>query len=331
MKTPPDALALRTKPEQALAIAKLIETARDFMGEASAPATRRAYASDWRSFAAWGAGFGFEVMPASTATLVLYLSHLASSGKKVSTIVRAKAAISVAHDIAKEANPTHAPEVKRALKGIRRSIGVAPEKKKALLGDDIERLVRLALATKAAGAKQTPSVRGFRDAALLSLGFAGGFRRSELVAIHVEHLDFQPEGVVVFIPKSKTDQEGVGRRLGVPHALTVDLLKRWLELAGIKAGPVFRAVHVDDSVSTRGLSSDAVAEIVKKYAVLAGLDPKRFAGHSLRRGFITHTIREGKNERDIMRQTGHKSTNVFRGYVEEASVFIDNAAKDLWG
>ena len=335
-------------PAVALKVAKLIETARDFMGEASAPATRRAYAADWRAFVAWGAGFGFGVLPASAATLVLYLSHLAASGKKVSTIVRAKAAISVAHDVANENNLTHAPEVRRAMKGIRRTIGSAPSKKKALLGDDIQHMISQVLhgtrkdptgtnktaetaETGSNGTGSNTSVRSFRDAALLAVGFAGGFRRSELVAIRVEHLDFQPQGVIVFIPKSKTDQEGVGRRIGIPHRATVKLLKPWLHRAKIENGPVFRAVRADDTVGTAGLSADAVAEIIKKRVGSIGLDPRLFAGHSLRRGFITTTVRQGKNERDIMRQTGHKSTSVFRGYVEEAGVFIDNAADELWG
>jgi len=181
---------------------------------------------------------------------------------------------------------------------------------------------------------------------LLAIGFTGAFRRSELVAINIEHLIFEEEGVVVFVPRSKTDQEGVGRHVGIPYAAQdpcpVRLLRTWiarLNHCGITEGPVFRRVHRARDGHTLGdglalgdkaLTGESAAEVVKKYAQMIGKDPTQFGGHSLRSGFATQSIMDEVPEAEIMRQTGHKSVVVFREYVRRASVFQGNAAKGIW-
>lgn len=308
----------------------LDEDARDFMEAAASPATRLAYRSDWKQFSAWCRANRFGSMPAETATLVRYVTHLANAGKKVSTIERARAAISVAHDTAHERNPSHTPEVKRAMKGIRRTLGVAKKGKTPLLMADMLEMLAVV---------DTKTVAGRRDRAILAIGFTGAFRRSELVAIEIEQLTFEEEGVVVFVPRSKTDQEGEGRHVGIPYAppdastCPVLALETWLATlknAGIVSGPIFRRVNKGKYVGDYGLTDMVVATIVKKHALAAGKDPKQFAGHSLRSGFATQSVMDDVPEAEIMRQTGHKSVTVFRSYVRRASVFQKNAAKGVW-
>lgn len=333
-------------PQAALAKLKpTIDAARAFRSAAKSPATRRAYASAWKLFVEWCDAHAFASLPAPPEVLCLYLTHMAATLKrKVSTIEQARAAISVAHQFAKVTNPSLSIEVKETMKGIRRTVGVAKKKKTPVLMED---MLAMLAATPSTG---VDALMGRRDRALLAIGFTGAFRRSELVAIDIEHLTFEDEGVVVFVPRSKTDQEGEGRYVGIPRAApavlsdaTTDNIKEvltcpvmaleaWLEILprfGVENGAVFRAVRGQRIGATR-LTGESAAEIVKKYANLIGLDPKNFGGHSLRSGFATQSIMDGKQEADIMRQTGHKSVQVFRGYVRRASVFQNNAAKGVW-
>lgn len=317
------ALAKRAKPVPlAKPLDELVNDARAFVDASASENTRRAYAADWRTFSTWCAEHNLVALPAEVSTLVLYITHLAKQGRKVTTIERAKTAIGVAHETAKvKDNPTHATEVKRVMKGIRRTLSVARTKK-----TPIRRAALKAMIEKA----NDGSLRGLRDAALLAIGFAGAFRRSELVAIKVEHLDHQPEGLIITIPKSKTNQEGEEERVAIKHKGTIDLLYAWLNAAGIEEGFVFRPVMRDAVAMTKGLTAEFAADIVKKYAEACGFDPKLFAGHSLRRGFATQAIRDGKPAKDVMKQTRHKSHRVFEGYVEEGSIFQNNATEDLW-
>jgi integrase len=174
------------------------------------------------------------------------------------------------------------------------------------------------------------TLRGQRNRALLLLGFAGAFRRSELVALDVEDLEFQRNGVVVTLRRSKTDQEGESRRIGVPYGSSeltcpVRALQGWLELGAIIEGPVFRAVDRHGNLGGQ-LGDHAVARLVKEHAVLVGLDPTRYAGHSLRAGLATSAADGGASDRAIMRQTGHRSAAMVNRYVREGRLFRDNAA-----
>ncbi len=192
------------------------------------------------------------------------------------------------------------------------------------LADDVRAMVA-ALPETTAGA---------RDRALLLLGFAGALRRSELVALDVADVDTTRaarEGLVVTVRRSKTDQEGAGQVVGLPrgqHAETCPdrALAAWLELAGIAAGPIFRAVDKAGRVRRTRLSGYDVARIVKRAAERAGLDPARYAGHSLRAGLATSAAIAGAEERDIMRQTRHQSVTVARRYIRDGSLFRRNAA-----
>jgi integrase len=167
--------------------------------------------------------------------------------------------------------------------------------------------------------------------ALLALGFAGAFRRSELVALDVADLEFSRAGLIVTLRRSKTDQEGRSRRLGIPYGSSeptcpVRSLQVWLESASILDGPVFRSLDRFHRVQPRRLSDKAVALVVKRRAKAVGLDPARYAGHSLRAGLATSAAAAGASERAIMSQTGHRSADMVRRYIREASLFASNPA-----
>jgi integrase len=177
-----------------------------------------------------------------------------------------------------------------------------------------------------------PATRvGLRDRAVLLLGFAGAFRRSELVSLDVADLEFSSAGLIVTLRKSKTDQKGAGRRIGIPYGSTegtcpVRAVQAWLETARISDGPVFRPLDRFQRVQTTRLSDKAVALIVKRRAKAVGLDPTRYAGHSLRAGLATSAAAAGASERVIMSQTGHRSADMVRKYIREGSLFTANPA-----
>jgi integrase len=208
--------------------------------------------------------------------------------------------------------------------GVRRAKGTASQPKTpALTGDIIKMLGGL-----------PDGLLGIRDRALLLIGFAGAFRRSELVGLNTGDLEFATEGLVITLRRSKGDQEGQGRKLAIPHGTSastcpVRALKSWLEAASITEGPVFRSVNRHGQVQPRRLSGYAVALVVKRYADVAGLDPARYAGHSLRSGLATSAAIAGASERSIMNQTGHRSTAMVRRYIRDGNLFRDNAAGRL--
>jgi len=154
------------------------------------------------------------------------------------------------------------------------------------------------------------------------LGFAGGFRRSELVAIQLEDLEFVSEGVKIFVRRSKTDQSGEGMTKGIPYFTNqnycpVISLNKWIAQSEVKSGKIF------------DMSDKNVALIIKKYAAKAGLDSTKYAGHSLRSGFATSTAEQGAEERSIMAMTGHKTTQMVRRYIQEANLFKNNALNKI--
>lgn len=295
--------------------------ARDYALKAKAANTVRAYRADWRDFAAWCEERGLQPLPAAPETVALYVAHLADAGRKASTIQRRLSAISQAHQAAGHESPTKSAAVRAVWAGIRRERGTAQEGKAPVVTEDIRAMV----------AALSEGLIGIRDRALLLVGFAGAFRRSELVGLDVEDVEFAREGLVVRIRRSKTDQEGQGHVIGIPYGSNpatcpVRALRAWLKASGINSGPVFRPVNRHGQVLPRRLSDKAVALIVKRAAEAAGLDPARYAGHSLRAGFATAAAAAGAPERAIMAQTRHKSVTVARRYIRLGSLWAENAA-----
>jgi len=174
---------------------------------------------------------------------------------------------------------------------------------------------------------------GIRDRALLLIGFAGGFRGSELVGLDVEDVEWSDEGVRLLIRRSKTDQESAGQFVAIARGTTlfcpVAALAEWLRASGITSGPLFRPVNCYGHLGPGRLGDRNVALIVKRYANAAGLDPAQYAGHSLRAGLVTQAAINGVPERAIMRQTRHQSSAMLGRYIRDANLFRDNASGRL--
>ncbi len=263
-------------------------------------------------------------MPAAPETVALYLAARADT-LKPATLGRRLAAIAKAHQAAGHDSPAsmrHA-SVSEVIKGIRRTKGVAQDRKAPLLAAQLIR----ALAT------MRTDLVGLRDRALLLVGFAGAFRRSELVALDVADVHAGEDGLTITLRRSKVDQEGAGRKIGIPRGQSqetcpVRALQAWLTSASITEGALFRSVNRHAQVSGR-LSDKHVAIAVKHAAAPLGLDAKSFAGHSLRAGLVTSAAIQGRSDRSIMNQTGHRSVAMMWRYLREASLFRDNAASGL--
>ncbi len=298
--------------------------ARDFIAAAKSPQTIRAYRSDWRHFAAWCETAGISPLPAAPETVAMYLADLAGTHRP-STLARRLAAIGKAHGAAGFESPAklgHAA-VGETMNGIRRVKGTAPSVKTPLLTDDIRRIV----------ACLPPTLAGARDRAILLLGFAGGFRRSELAALDAADLAFTAEGLIIEIRFSKTDPLGRGRKTAIPagsgETCPVTAVRDWMSRAPVAAGPLFRAVDRRGRAAAKRLHRDSIGAIVKRSAAAAGLDPSQYAGHSLRSGLATQAYLNGASELAIMRQTGHKSMAMVRRYIRDGSLFRDNPASKL--
>ncbi len=297
-----------------------LENARTYSQASKAPNTRRAYRSDWSAFERFCSEHAQVSLPASPRTVALYASALAGSGSlKTNTIARHLSAISQAHQLAGLPSPTGEALVRTVMAGIRRVHGTAARGKAPVSPELLKRFL-----------EHVPQdLRGIRDRALLLVGFAGAFRRSELVALQVKDVQFVPEGLAATIPHSKTDTEGAGEIIGIPYGkeeatCPVRALRVWLENSGVEDGPIFRAVDRWTGVSRRALEDHRVALIVKRLAARAGCDPAIFSAHSLRSGFATAAAEGGASERAIMDQTRHRSLKQVRRYIRRGSLFRDN-------
>ncbi len=239
----------------------------------------------------------------------------------IATIDRRLSSIGYYHKQARHALPTKDPEVERTMRGIRRAKGIAPNGKSAILTPLLRQMV----------AALPDDLPGLRDKAILLLGFAGAFRRSELVGLQIRDIQIGDSGLIITLRRSKTDQEGASFTKGIPVG-TSDAtcpkcaLVAWLQLAGITAGPIFRPIARWGHVGNRALSSLGVARAVKRALTVLEVDTKNYSGHSLRAGLVTAAAMAGVSERVIMQQTGHKNTAMLRRYIREGSLFRETAA-----
>jgi site-specific recombinase XerD len=312
-----DLIPIDAVPPGALTTAE-IDATMAYAEAEKALATRAAYASDWHDFAAWCALRGATALPAHAGIVAAYLSGLADSGRKSSTIGRRAAAIGYHHKIAGHEPPTGSEGVKAVLRGIRRTIGAARQGKAPATHDVIGQMVALC----------PDSMIGRRDRALLCLGFAGAFRRSELCALDVSDLTEVPDGLRVLIRRSKGDQEGQGQEVAIPRGYRlrpVEAVQSWLAAAEINSGPVFRAVGKGGRVSCEALEPGAAARIVKGYARRVGLDGAAYAAHSLRSGFLTSAAEAGASVFKLSEVSRHRSLDTLRGYVRRVDMFREHA------
>ena len=297
-----------------------------------AEGTSRIYEAHWKTFQKWCATLKFEPLPTLPAVMARYATALAKSGKKWSTI-------NVAMSVLNQANAAHNgtsvrsdPYVRTVLKGIRRTLGVAPDQASPFLAEHLKKGVEAFSKTTAIGV---------RDRAMLVTGFFGAFRRSELVGLNVGDLELDSRGWIVTLRRSKTDQEGRGRKIGLPYAseptvCPVRTVQAWLELrkrAGVPAdaeSPLFlRVDNLHGDIIDARLTGQVVNRIVKQAADAAGFAVEDFSAHSLRAGFVTTAAKAGKSVHAIKRQTGHNSISMIDRYVRDATLFEDNAATGL--
>jgi integrase len=300
-----------------------LDQVREFIRASKAESTVRGYQNDWREFCKWSEGHAVCPLPALPESVAAYIAECAGR-LKVGSIQRRLNAIAEAHKALALVSPTHSGLVRSTLKGIRRTKGTAATQKAPTLIEDIRAMV---------GATDAGLI-GLRDRALILLGFAGAFRRSELVGLNLEDCAFGKDGLVVTLRRSKTDQDGEGRKIGIPYGANPDTcpirsVQVWIEASGLTGGPLFRAVNRHAQTLPRHLTGGDVARIVKKLAVRAGLEPSSFAGHSLRAGHATSAAIAGASERSIMNQTGHRSVQMVRRYIRDGSLFRENSAGKL--
>jgi integrase len=325
----PRPLTAPPKPAKDLAagdlLALLVAQAEASFRAARAGSTLRAYAHDWKQFRDWCESNHFVPLPASPQAVILYSTDLVKNERRsLNTLSRRLAAVSQMHQQAGFDSPTHTWAVKQFFTGLRREIGVAPARKRPVMVTDLRAILSVL----------PDSLLGARDRALLLLGFTGGFRRSELVGLDLEDLEETSEGVIVTIRRSKTDQEGKGRKVGIPqgaeqNTCAVSALGQWRAAAGIQTGPLFRVMNRHGRVLDKRLSAEAVGIVIKRCVEKLGYDPARFGGHSLRAGLATSAAAAGKSERAIMNQTGHRSLATVRRYIRDGNLFLDNAAEGL--
>ncbi len=301
------------------------DDAKRYARKSRSAATWRAYQSDWRQFEAWCVKLNLEALPATPETVSMFVASQAAAGLNPSTSSRRLCAIRLVHLGAGHASPHNALKVTEVMRGIRRDWAQPPEKKAAAVDDDIKRM---------ADTVDSETAKGLRDRALLLFGFAGAFRRSELVALNVEDLVERDEGYKVTIRQSKTDQQGKGQVIAIlrqtdsPYC-PVQALKDWLTVAEIKNGALFRRMFVHDTIGKQRLSAQSVALVVKEYARRAGLDWQRYAGHSLRSGYLTSAANKRASIFKMADQSRHKSLDVLRQYVREEDLFVDHSAEQL--
>ena len=290
-----------------------IETLKN-LKSSKANNTLRAYKADFRDFALFCQQNGLKSMPSEPKIITIYLTHL-SKTSKFSTLKRRLASISVVHRLNGHYLDTKHPVITENLLGIKRVKGTYQKAKKPILINDLKLIINVI------NEEKNTKIR-FRNKALILVGFAGGFRRSELVEIFFEDIEFVTEGVKIFVKRSKTDQSGEGMTKGIPYFpnknyCPVISLENWIKESQIKTGKIFN------------MSDKNVALTIKKYTGLAGLDKKKYSGHSLRSGFATSTAELGAEERSIMAMTGHKTTQMVRRYIKEANLFKNNALNKI--
>jgi integrase len=309
-----------------LSVKELAEKARLYAKSAKAPSTMRAYKSDWHQFENWCQLHQLQSLPATPDTVALYIADIASN-HAVATITRRLCSITARHIASGFANSpakAHHLVVSETMKGIRRVFGTVQKGKSPLLTADIRKIV----------AKCPKGTCGDRDKVLVLIGFAGAFRRSELAHMRVQDLTIYKDGLVIELPRSKTDQEGAGRKVGIPRGnkretCPVRAVEHWLTSTGIGIGPLLRPVAKNGRVLAHGLHPDSIGLIIKRAAARAGMDVRSIAGHSLRAGCVTQAAKNGVPDRQIMKQTGHKSVAMLQRYIRDLRIFEQNAASRL--
>lgn len=299
---------MKQKQPNSTAGGRLPATVRQLLQASLSENSRRAYDNDIRQYHRWGGR-----IPSTPDRVAKYLAAHANS-LCPSTLARRVVSIGKAHEARRLSSPAHANVVRATLQGIRRINGSAQRRVAPIALRDLQAMVR--------GLK---GIKGLRDKALLLTGFAGAFRRSELVSIRVEDIAFVRQGMIVHLARGKTDQLGNGRKVPIPymrgHICPVKAMKMWLRKAGLSDGAVFRHVNRHGHILSRSLSPQSVALVVKERANVIGLNADDYSGHSLRAGLVTSAARSGASIWKIRQQTGHQSDAMLQIYIRESDLF----------
>ncbi|MEQ1598719.1 MAG: site-specific integrase [Methylotenera sp.] len=287
-----------------------------YIRAALADNTRKGYQSDLAHFMSWGGS-----IPSSPEQVSQYLAAHAEI-LSPATLSRRVVSIGRAHTANGISSPTKSDLVKTTLRGIKRSVSTKQRQVEPVLKNNLLEMIN-----------GLHDAKGIRDKAILLIGFAGGFRRSELVGLQFSDVEFVEQGLVIHLRKSKTDQEGQGRKIAIPYArgnvCAVLALKNWLEVASIDSGALFRPISRHGFIESKQLSAQTVAIIVKERVGAVGLNACNFSGHSLRAGLVTSAAQAGVSAWKIKAQTGHRSDAMLNRYVRDARIFIDNAVGEL--
>ncbi|RYG99060.1 MAG: site-specific integrase [Alphaproteobacteria bacterium] len=294
---------------------QLTPAGEQYLAACWSDSTRRCYAGDVRDFLRWGGS-----LPATQAQVLDYVTDRAQA-LRIHTLKRRLTGIGMAHALQGYPDPTKGALVKKLLRGVKRVHGVGQRQAQPITYNDVLRMF-----------DGTTSLIQARDRALLMLGFSAAMRRSEIVSLNVEDLSFVEAGLSVRLRRSKTDQFGKTRLIGIPHgrgeACTVHAVRQWLQQSGVKDGPLFRRILKSGRLGAR-LSDQSVSLIIKHYAARVGLPAERISGHSLRAGFVTSAVRAGASLVSIQRQTGHASLDMLARYIRELDPFMCNAHDHL--
>lgn len=303
---------------------------RKYQENSRAEATKAAYRSDWNIFLAWCNDNNFESLPSTPSTVRLYITHLADIGRAPSTIQRAMTSIRQAHQLSELPSPTINPEVTETWRGIKRELGTAQSRAKPIMLSDLKKILDAI----------RPTMIGRRDAAILSVGWAAALRRSEIVSLNRENIEFVPEGMVVTISRSKTDQTGEGYKIGIPFAQNerycpTKRLKHWISLAKIESGALFfkigmagKKFHTDVLIRNH-LSPRMINTLIRLSLERAGFDTIGYTGHSLRAGFVTTAASKKIPEYLIQLHTRHRTSKSLRGYIRESQLFSENSLSTI--
>jgi integrase len=304
--------AIRYEDESNLQLIALKSNFEKYIHAAVSDNTRKAYQADLSHFFAWGG-----TLPSTPEIISQYLASHATTHCPA-TLNRWLVSINRAHTSQNLPSPTKADIVKATLRGIKRTVGIKQRQVEPVLKNNLLEMVN-----------GLNGIKGTRDRALLLIGFAGAFRRSELINLNYDDIEFVEQGLLINLRKSKTDQIGEGRKIAIPYArgatCPVQALKHWLEISRITDGPLFRPITRHGKIENFALSAHAVAIIVKDRAKTIGLDASKFSGHSLRAGLVTSAAQVGVSTWKIRQQTGHKSDAMLNRYIRNANIFSDNA------
>lgn len=324
-------------------LADLADLTKGYIQNSKSKNTRKSYNSDWKDFCFWCSTKGLTAIPSTPETVAAYLADRATNAwvdgngaewmpLKPSSLSRRLTTISQAHKVADIPFDRGHSTIRETLKGIKNTHGVAQVRKKPILIEDLREMIQK-IPTKKDDACDKKYLKGIRDRSILLIGFAGAFRRSEIVSINFEDVNFTRDGVMVALRRSKTDQTGEGREVAIPYGgnpLTcpVRSLRDWILASGISSGPLFRPINRHGHLAEKTLSDRAVADIIKSNPHIIDKSAD-YSGHSLRSGFITSAAVAGVPEYSIMQQSGHKRSDTLKKYIRLGNAWKENAASKV--